>query len=143
MVLDEAVLDDFEDGLKNIWIFDVKDRADPKVLSTLPPPTDADYPHKGAHYGPHNIHENRPGSFVSETLIFSTWQNAGVRVHDISNPTQPREVGALVPPPPTSLMDKRPGKKPIIQSCDIFVAANGLIYVTDYNAGLTIMEYTG
>lgn len=143
VVLDEAVLDDFEDGLKNIWIFDVKDRADPKVLATLPAPVDANYPHKGAHYGPHNIHENRPGSFVSDTLIFSTWQNAGVRVHDISNPAQPREVGALVPPPPQGMMDKRPGKKPIIQSCDIFVAADGLIYVTDYNAGLYIMEYTG
>jgi hypothetical protein len=143
VVLDEAVLDDFEDGLKNIWLFDVKDRADPKVLSTLPAPTEADYPAKGAHYGPHNIHENRPGGFVSDSLIFSTWQNAGVRVHDISNPTRPREVGALVPPPPTGMMDKRPGKKPIIQSCDIFVDASGLIYVTDYNAGLHVMEYTG
>ena len=40
-------------------------------------------------------------------------------------------------------MDKRPGKKPIIQACDIFVEQSGLIYVTDYNAGLTIMEYLG
>lgn len=143
VVLDEAVLDDFEDGLKNIWLFDVKDPAEPKVISTLTPPTDANYPTKGAHYGPHNIHENRPGSFVSDTLIFSTWQNAGVRVHDISNAHQPREVGALVPPPPRQMMDQRPGKKPIIQSCDIFVAADGLIYVTDYNAGLSIMEFNG
>lgn len=143
VVLDEAVLDDFEDGLKNIWLFDVKDPASPKVISTLTPPVDANYPTKGAHYGPHNIHENRPGSFVSDTLIFSTWQNAGVRVHDISNAHQPREVGALVPPPPRQMMDQRPGKKPIIQSCDIFVAADGLIYVTDYNAGLSIMEFNG
>jgi hypothetical protein len=41
------------------------------------------------------------------------------------------------------LMDKRPGKKPIIQSCDIFVEKSGLIYVTDYNAGLYVMEYGG
>jgi hypothetical protein len=40
-------------------------------------------------------------------------------------------------------MDKRPGKKPIIQSCDIFVDKAGLIYITDYNAGLYIMEYGG
>ncbi|WP_062227666.1 LVIVD repeat-containing protein [Aureimonas frigidaquae] len=143
VVLDEAVLDDYEDGLKNIWIFDVKNPANPLPLSTLCAPADAPYPTKGAHYGPHNLHENRPGSFVSDTLIFSTWQNAGVRVHDISDATQPREVGALVPAPPRQMMDKRPGKKPIIQSCDIFVAADGLIYVTDYNAGLSIMEYQG
>lgn len=143
VVLDEAVLDDFEDGLKNIWIFDVKNPADPRPLSTMPIPTDADYPRKGAHYGPHNIHENRPGTFQSSSLIFSTWQNAGVRVHDISNACQPKEVGALVPPPPRAMMDKRPGKKPIIQSCDIFVDKAGLIYVTDYNAGLSIMEFEG
>ncbi len=143
VVLDEAVLDDFEDGLKNIWIFDVKDSANPVPIATMPPPSDQDYTHKGAHYGPHNIHENRPGSFQSSSLIFSTWQNAGVRVYDISNAYQPKEVGALVPPAPVGLMDKRPGKKPIIQSCDIFVDKSGLAYVTDYNAGLYIMEYAG
>lgn len=143
VVLDEAVLDDFEDGLKNIWIFDVKDPANPAPIATMPPPSDQDYTHKGAHYGPHNIHENRPGSFQSSSLIFSTWQNAGVRVYDISNAYQPKEVGALVPPAPVGLMDKRPGKKPIIQSCDIFVDKSGLAYVTDYNAGLYIMEYAG
>ena len=143
VVVDEAVLDDFEDGLKNIWIFDVKDKANPVPIATMPPPSDRDYTHKGAHYGPHNIHENRPGTFQSSSIIFSTWQNAGVRVFDITNAYQPKEVGALVPPAPTGLMDRRPGKKPIIQSCDIFVDKAGLAYVTDYNAGLYIMEYTG
>jgi hypothetical protein len=143
VVVDEAVLDDFEDGLKNIWIFDVKDRANPTPVATMPVPQDADYARRGAHYGPHNIHENRPGTFQSSTLIFSTWQNAGVRVFDISDQHRPKEVGALVPPPPSGLMDKRPGKKPIIQSCDIFVEKSGLIYVTDYNAGLYVMEYGG
>ncbi|WP_292057329.1 MULTISPECIES: hypothetical protein [unclassified Martelella] len=143
VVVDEAVLDDFEDGLKNIWIFNVANPENPVPIATMPPPSDQDYTHKGAHYGPHNIHENRPGSFQSSSLIFSTWQNAGVRVYDISNAYQPKEVGALVPPAPEGLMDRRPGKKPIIQSCDIFVDKTGLAYVTDYNAGLYIMEYTG
>ena len=44
VVLDEAVLDDFEDGLKNIWIFDVKVPANPIPIATLPVPADADYP---------------------------------------------------------------------------------------------------
>lgn len=143
VVLDEAVLDDYEDGRKNIWIFDIREPANPISIATMPAPADRDYRHVGAHYGPHNIHENRPGTFQSSQIIFSTWQNAGVRVYDISNEYEPREVGALVPPPPASLMDRRPGKKKIIQSCDIFVDKAGLIYVTDYNAGLYIMEYGG
>ncbi|PNT90689.1 hypothetical protein CDQ84_19540, partial [Clostridium thermosuccinogenes] len=47
----------------------------------VPPPDEADYVAKGAHFGPHNLHENRPGSFVSSTLIFATYQNAGVRAY--------------------------------------------------------------
>ena len=31
----------------------------------------------------------------------------------------------------------------MIQSCDIFVDAQGLVYANDYNGGLSIMEYTG
>ncbi len=66
-----------------------------------------------------------------------------MRVHDISDTYAPKEVGALIPAAPTELMDQRPGKKKIIQSCDIFVEKSGLIYVTDYNAGLYVMEYGG
>ncbi len=143
VVLDESVLDDIEDGLKYTWIFDIRENSNPVSIATLPTPADADYPRKGAHFGPHNLHENRPGSFISSELIFTTYQNAGVRVFDIGNAYQPREVGALVPPAPTSLMDPRPGKKKVIQSCDLFVDAAGLIYVTDYNAGLYVMEYLG
>ena len=143
IVLDESVLDDIEDGLKFTWIFDIREVSNPVSIATLPTPADADYPRKGAHFGPHNLHENRPGSFVSSELIFTTYQNAGVRIFDIRNAYQPREVGALVPPAPHSLMDRRPGKKKIIQSCDLFVDSAGLIYVTDYNAGLYVMEYLG
>lgn len=39
----------------------------------------------GDHFGPHYVHENRPGSFVSSALMFSTGQNGGLRGHDISN----------------------------------------------------------
>jgi hypothetical protein len=68
----------------------------------MPTPSESDYVAKGSHFGPHNVHENRPGSFVSSDRIFTTYQNAGVRVFDIRNPYQPTEIGALVPP-------RRPG----------------------------------
>lgn len=79
MVLDEAVLDNQEDGEKLIWLFDIREPTNPVSIATFPPPDEADYVAKGAHFGPHNLHENRPGSFVSSTLIFATYQNAGVR----------------------------------------------------------------
>jgi hypothetical protein len=143
IVLDEAVLDHQEDGLKLIWVFDNRMKDNPVSISTFPTPAEADYAGKGGHFGPHNIHENRPGSFVSEQLIFATYQNAGVRVFDTGDQYHPREVGALVPPQPTRMMDRRPNRARVIQSADVFVDAAGLIYSTDYNGGLYILEFGG
>ncbi|MFE8102934.1 LVIVD repeat-containing protein [Brenneria goodwinii] len=143
IVLDEAVLDNQEDGEKLIWVFDIREPSNPVSIATFPQPAETDYVKKGAHFGPHNLHENRPGSFISSTLIFATYQNAGVRAYDISNPYQPKETGALVPAAPQKMVDKRPGRPQVIQSCDVFVDAEGIIYSTDYNAGLSIIEYRG
>ena len=143
VVLDEAVLDHQEDGLKLIWIFDNRVPANPVSISTFPTPAEADYAAKGGHFGPHNLHENRPGSFVSSELIFTTYQNAGVRVFDIRDQHRPSEVGAWVPPAPARMMDHRPKRDRVIQSADVFVDSGGLIYSTDYNAGLFILEYGG
>ena len=143
VVLDEAVLDHQEDGLKLIWISISASPDNPVSIATCPTPTEADYVRKGGHFGPHNIHENRPGSFVSSELIFATYQNAGVRVFDIRDQCHPVEVGALVPPQPERLMDHRPNRDRVVQSTDVYVDRNGIVYCTDYNAGLYIMEYSG
>ena len=143
IVLDEAVLDHQEDGLKLIWVFDVRQKDNPVSVATFPTPNEADYIGKGGHFGPHNLHENRPRSLISSNLIFATYQNAGVRVFDISNQYRPAEVGALVPPKPARLIDTRPHRACVVQSTDVFVDRNGIIYCTDYNAGLYTMQYEG
>lgn len=143
VVLDEAVLDHQEDGVKNIWVMDNRDKAKPSIISNFPQPAEADYKSKGGHFGPHNLHENRPGSFVSSELIFSTWQNAGIRVHGISDANAPKEMGAWVPSAPVRMMDHRPNRAQVIQSADIFVDKAGLVYATDYNGGLYILEFNG
>jgi hypothetical protein len=140
VVADEAVLDNCEDGIKYIWMFDIREPSNPISISTFPTPDEADYKNKGAHFGPHNIYENRPDGMVSSDTIFSTYQNAGIRVTDIHNPFRPEELAAFVPPAPNRLMDHRPDRPRIIQSCDVSVSAEGLVYANDYNAGLFILE---
>lgn len=140
VVADEAVLDNCEDGIKHIWMFDIREPSNPISISTFPIPDEADYKNKGAHFGPHNIYENRPDGMVSSDTIYSTYQNAGIRVTDIRNAYRPEELAAFVPPAPNRLMDQRPGRPQIIQSCDVWVSADGLIYANDYNAGLYILE---
>lgn len=143
VVLDEAVLDHCEDGIKLIWLFDIREPSNPVSISTFPTPAEADYCAKGGHFGPHNIHENRPDGFVSSETIFATYQNAGVRVFDIKDQYRPEEIAAFVPPKPAKLMDKRPNRNLVIQSCDVFVDKAGLVYSNDYNGGLYILEYKG
>jgi hypothetical protein len=64
-----------------------------------------------------------------------------VRAFDVSDPYRPVEVAAFVPPQPTRLMDHRPNRPNVIQSSDVFVDAEGLVYSTDYNGGLYILEF--
>lgn len=144
IVVDETVLDNEEDGDKPIWVFDIRDKTNPISISTFPKPSDRDYKNVGGHFGPHNVHENRPGSFVSSSLIFSTWQNGGLRIHDISDPYSPREVGAVVPQAPHRHVDHRPGRPLVINTTDVFVDKSGLIYFTDFSGGgLHIAEFEG
>ena len=143
IVADEANFADCSKGLRYIWVFDVREPSNPISIATFPQPTEADYCAKGGNFGPHNLHENRPGSFQSSRIVFATYQNAGVRAYNIDDPFRPREIAYLVPPDPQKMMDPRPGRARVIQSADCFVDAQGIVYVTDSNAGLTIAQFEG
>lgn len=143
IVADEATADDIKDGLKHVWVFDMREPTNPISIATFPTPGERDYARKGRHFGPHNLHENRPGSFVSDTVIFATYQNAGVRAFDISDPYRPRQIGAFVPAAPEGVIDPRPGGQPVIQTADVYVRGDGIGFTTDYNGGLDIVEFLG
>jgi hypothetical protein len=66
-----------------------------------------------------------------------------VRAFDISDPYRPVETAVLVPPAPRRMIDRRPNRLQVIQTCDVFVDDSGLVETTDYNAGLHIMDYLG
>jgi len=50
---------------------------------------------------------------------------------------------ATEPPAPEKIVDPRPNRPRVIQSNDVYVAPDGLMYMTDVNAGLTILQYKG
>jgi hypothetical protein len=141
VVLDEAIADDLEDGVKHTWIFNVAEPANPVSIATLPVPDEDAYGRKGGHFGPHNLHENRPGTLVADTTIFATYQNAGVRAFDITDPYRPRQTAVLVPGPPATRVDPRPGRPLVIQTTDVTVTTDGVVFCTDYNAGLVAAQY--
>jgi hypothetical protein len=59
---------------------------------------------------------------------------------DLADPARPREIG-FVPPAPERLDDTRPGRPRLIQSCDVLGDRDGVMYVTDDNAGLYLLQY--
>lgn len=144
IVADESILDNCADQVKYNWVFDIRDKTNPVSVATFPTPSERDYCREGGHFGPHNLHENRPGAFQSSELIFGTYQNAGLRVFDIRNPYRPQEVAYYVPS--TSLetwVDTRPNRPRVVHSADVYVDPQGLMYMTDFNAGLHILELKG
>ena len=143
VLADEPTFDNCSDGLRYMWVYDVREPSNPISVSTFPQPSEANYCAKGGAFGPHNLHEMRPGSFQSPNIIFATYYNAGVRVYDIEDHFRPKEVAYFVPPNPRKMMDPRPNKAQVTQSNDCYVDPNGLMFLTDQNAGLYILQYEG
>lgn len=143
VLADEATASNCANGLAYTWIVDVRAPENPVSVATLPTPAEEDFCAKGAKFGPHNLHENRPGALQSEDLIFATYHNAGVRVYDIRDAFQPKQRAYFMPPAPERIVDQRPNPAKVIQSCDVYVDINGVMYLTDTNAGLYILQYEG
>ena len=142
VVVDEANAEKCAKGTFYTFIVDVRAPENPVPISTLPTPRDRDFCSAGV-FGPHNLHENRPGSFRSEEIVFATYNNAGLRVFDIRDAFAPKEIASWVPPVPQKLIDPRPNVGLAAKTCDVYVTTDGLMYVTDWNGGMHVLQYEG
>jgi hypothetical protein len=116
----------------NARLVDVSDPRRPRVTAVFPVP-EGDFCGRGGRFGPHNVHEPRPGTLHDGASVYLTYFNAGLRIYDVSDATRPTEIAWYIP-------DAPPGQ-PAIQINDVLVSADGLIYATDRVAGgLYILE---
>ncbi len=143
VVADEATGDIAKEPLKYTWMLDIRAPRNPITIATMPVPAERDYFKKGGQFGPHNLWENRPEGFRSSTTIFATYQSAGLRVFDIADQYRPREIGHFVANPPAQWLDPRANMKRVLHSSDLYVTKDGLVFVTDYNAGMHILQWNG
>ena len=60
-----------------------------------------------------------------------------------SSDRPPKEIGYFVPPQPTQWAEPLRGRAKVRHTADIFVSQDGLIYITDYDAGLYILQWKG
>ena len=143
VVADEANAEKCAKGMFHTFVLDMRAPQNPVPIATLPTPRDRDYCAAPGTFGPHNLHENRPGSMQSEDTIFATYNNAGVRVFDIKDAFAPKELAYWVPPPPKKMIDPRPKVTLAAKTADLYVTTDGLIFATDWNAGLNVLQYVG
>ncbi|MDQ1583326.1 MAG: hypothetical protein QOF36_1380 [Microbacteriaceae bacterium] len=143
----EAIEESDGDALNYTYVVDISDETRPRIISTMPMPTPsaglpyANYYAKGGRFGPHNQHhfQGNPAHLDLSRHVVMTYFNAGLRLYDVADPLQPREIGHFVPADPT----ERRGALPhtlVAQFEDVIVDARGYIYCTDKNYGLFVLR---
>lgn len=135
IIAEEAIRDNCEDWPKLIWLMDIKNENNPRVISSCPTPPLEDFCRRGMRFGAHNIHENDPipTAWYSSRYIVGTFFNGGVRVYDIGDPIHPVEVAYYVPPAHQGAA--------AIQINDVYVDERGVVYTVDrIGGGLYVLE---
>jgi hypothetical protein len=111
-----------------MWLFDVGDLANIRPISMFHV-SELDSPwSRVGRFGAH-----QPAERMFDSLVYASWFSGGLRIIDIADPTQPREVGSFIPEP-------APGQASP-QSNDVDVDARGIICLLDRNQGLDILEF--
>jgi hypothetical protein len=112
--------------------WDVTDPTKPKLLYTYHVPHSAS-PYDGdkVRFGAHQLREK----VDKDCLLYVTWFAAGLRIMDISDPANPKERGYFIPKPGDGVA------APLTN--DVYKDDRGLLFVTDKERGMDVIEFTG
>jgi hypothetical protein len=112
-----------------LWVLDVTDLARIQPLAIYEA-SELDSPYSRVvpgRFGGHQFQEH-----MEDTLVCCAWFSGGVRIVDIADPLNPREVGSFIPEPAA-------GKQGPLTN-DVDVDERGLIYIVDRWAGFDVLE---
>lgn len=99
----ETVEPDCREPYKVVQIIDVKDPRNPRLIGWLPRPKApkdapyADFCQARGRFGWHNTHAWAAPGVARPEILAVTAFNAGVRLYDLTDPTQPKELAWFVP----------------------------------------------
>lgn len=132
VVTDEQLRDGPGAEPRLVRVVDVSSPDAPAVVGICPEPG-PEFDALPLRYGPHNLHENRAGSYASSRVVFATYFNAGLRVYDLADPASPVEVAWWLPDVPAG--------QEAAQTNDLFVESDGRVWITDrFSGGLQCLE---
>src|SRR5919109_1084992 len=128
-----------EKGWGYLRVYDYSDRSDPVQIGEYRTPNSMTGGTPGS--GDYTIHN----VFLVGTDAYISWYSDGVRVVDVSDPTAPEEVAFFVPPAGKNPV--KPSQRGVLSQTPqvwgvVVDDATGLIYASDMNTGLWILERT-
>jgi len=130
---------------------DATDEGRPQSLATYQvPAASGRFCDRGGRFGPHATNEEFGPPFYQK-LVFTSQFNAGVRVTDVRDPYNPREVASFIPAVNANT-DLRCGPYqgnpnkcvPAVQTNNVATDDRGFVYIVDRaNSGMHILKLTG
>jgi hypothetical protein len=137
----EPLMPDNREDYHTPYVIDVSDRTSPKIIGLFPrpvPPSEAPYADFALARGRFGTHNSQawiaPGRVRPEIVAMAHF-TAGLRLYDISDPTEPREVAYFVPPREGNLNNynswRRGSTETVLIEWDrnlIWLSANGGTY---------------
>jgi hypothetical protein len=143
LINDEAIRENGDENLNLAGIVDISNESQPRLISLFPlpePPPESGFKNfyeKGGRFGPHNHHHpnHQPCLEDRDDLAYLTYFNAGLRIYDIRDVRQPREIAYFIPPDPPVRIGTKPSTL-VAQTEDVLVDRRGCIYISDKNQGI-------
>jgi hypothetical protein len=158
VVTDEAIQKECLEGRQMVWVVDVTTETRPFGVSNFTvPEASGNFCSRGGRFGTHSSNENMTPLFYKRLMFFAHF-NAGVRVLDVRNPLQLKEVAYYIPAMTENTVvletpaSQRAGGLPFsavserraIQTNNVEVDERGYVYIVDRaNTGMHILELTG
>ena len=98
MIVNETFREECGEARQMVWFVDTTIEKYPMVVSNWTvPEASGNFCTRGGRFGAHSSNEDM-GAPYYQKLTFITFFNAGVRVLDVRNPYQPKEVAYFIPP---------------------------------------------
>jgi len=127
------------------YMVDITNETKPMLVSTWQVPV-GNFCDKGGRFGPHQ-HAEKVNSEINrfeDKLAWVAYFNAGIRVVDLSDPYNLKEVGYYVPKTNSQSHPIAKGQPTAIQINDVTIDHRGIAYASDrVGTGLFVLEYTG
>ncbi len=127
-----------------VYMLDVTVWKNPMMADIFRVP-DADFLARGGRFGPHQFNETRDNKLYrpqdNRNLLYVAYFAGGLRVLDLSDPYDMKEVGYYVPKETSTTI---PRLKTVVQTNDVDLDHRGLAYISDRaGTGLHVVEYLG